>query len=396
MRIARIDPADALRSGARRLAVRPVAIQINGVPELVRSQIRFSLRNRKRTLMTIVSVALTGIVMCFATAYSSAIDTILSETLQTRYRYDAVVQLDQSLSPSDWRARFTNVAEIDDCEPATFCDVKIAFNGADMDVLLFAISPDSDMIALEDRSGGGVDVPEDGIVLEYHAARDLGIEVGDTVEVDGVPVSVTGISYQDMKYTQYVSLAQMEKLRGSSMVDCALVRFSEGVTDQHFRDVASEMDGFEYVSFTESVRKGITVYVNNGIAGVVALLVGGFAIGFLIVYNMALINFNERKRDFSVLMVQGVSRFRVATGVFAELFIEYLPSMALVALIGIPIANALLDVCEVEYMSFRNIHPMMTLLSNALFVFAYVAFSNGLAMLKLRRVDLADSLKEGE
>lgn len=393
-KIAMLDPADAFRSIMTATVGRQAYVSLGKLPELAKAQLRFALRNRKRTLVTIASIAMTGLIFCCATAYSSALYTISSETTRTRYRYDALIRFAKPLPESELEARAAGPITL--WEPASYCEAVFAANGVERASTLFAASSDSIMVMPEDRSGNAIRIPNMGVVLEHHIARDLGVTAGDSVSVDGRELTITDISYQDVLYTQYVSLAQFAELRGANAADCMLVRAHAGTDIAALNRYASSLEGFDFITHTAAIQNGVDALTQKSQGAVAVLLCCGFLIGLQIIYNMALINFNERKRDYCIMMVQGIGRARVVMGVASELLAEYLLSMALTAAVGMPVANVLLYLLNTDVMSFRNIHPFASFALIALMVFMYMLCANALVMLKIRKVDLADFLKTRE
>lgn len=396
-KIARIEPTEAMRSSPPQTEPpHALSLRLTKLPVLLLAQIRFAWRNRRRTFTMIGSIALTGIILCLATAYAYALDTIARRTISTRYRYDAMIRLEDMQSAEELRARFADNEQVKACEAAGYDEAVIAFNGVKKEAVIFAAEPGSKMICLENRDGIYIPIPPHGIVLEYHIARDLGVKAGDTVRVDDVPIEVRAVCYQDIRYAQYLSIAQMEALRGTRAASCALVSMTSPAQENALAHSVSGMDGFAYITFTRTVQAGIRAFADSSRVAVVILLLSGFSIGLLIIYNVAMINYNEHKRDFCTLMVQGVRSFSIVLSECAKLLIEYFISMLLSAAVCIPLVNQLLALLEVEVMSFRNTRPVASFLLNALLVFIYMALANGMALIKIRRVDLADSLKERE
>lgn len=362
--------------------------------EMARAQLRFSRNHLKRTIISISGIALTGILLYVAFSFSSSLHTIKTRSIETRYCYDSMVCFDQTLSEEDFSGIFQGNMDVAAVEPAAYRSVTLKRNGVEKLVTLFAVSPNSSMVRPEDKEGKQVRIPKRGIVLEYHTAKALSAKVGDTVFLSDTALLVSAISYQDVAYLQYVSIAQMEALNGGNAIQCALIKEKSDMNPYLFSKNISKLPHYSYITYTDSLQKGICNRADTSIIAVVILLVAGFSIGLIVVTNIALINFRERKHVLATAVSIGISQWKIVFSVCAEFLIEYIAAIVITAIVGIPASDFLLQKLSIDTMSFRNTTPYMTFLQVSILVFLYIFLANLLVLLRIKHADLAKSLQE--
>ena len=126
---------------------------------------------------------------------------------------------------------------------------------------------------------------------------------------------------------------------------------------------------------------------------VVVLIVSAAALAFIVLYNLANINVDERVREIATLKVLGFRRGEVAAYVFREILVLALMGDALGLALGTWLEGFVIVTAEVDLVMFgRVIHP-----ASYACAFVLTLVFAGLVMLamrrKLDRVDMVESLK---
>lgn len=198
--IARLDPVEAMRVAPKQKNVKLPPMR--GWPVLMKMQMCCVLRNGRRTALSVLSVAITGILLCLATSYSVALDSTISDTLATKYLYDVQISFNDWASPKEMTERLSGIHQFSAVEYAGYQTADLTFNGQTESVMLCGLSKDSSMIRPKDERGADVPIADDGLVMAYHTAQEMHVQAGDIVEVNGHALPVTAISYQNVQYIQ--------------------------------------------------------------------------------------------------------------------------------------------------------------------------------------------------
>lgn len=390
--VTRIDPVEAMRAVPKQKSAKLPPMR--GWPELMKMQLRSALRNRRRTVLSILSVAITGILICIATSYATALDNVIDDTLATKYLFDAQISFDSWMSPAEMAERLSGIYQLSAVEYAGYQITELSFNGRTETVMLCGVPENSQMIRPQDERG--VPIAVDGLVMANYTAREMHVQVGDTVDVNGRRLPVTAISYQNAQYTQYMPLALLGDIAGSGAFTCALANMADKSAENELSRVLQDVEHFDYVTYTRTIRSGLDAFVTTLRPAVTVVLACGLLIGYLIIYNLTAISMGERKRDYAILMTQGMSAASIVRSTFAELLAEFLLSLAVTAAVGIPATRIALAQMNTQQISFRNPKMGETFWWVAALVFLYMAVANAAAMLPIRKIDLSDALKERE
>lgn len=392
--ITHIDPNEAMRAVPKQKNVKLPSMR--GWPELVKMQLRFALRNGRRTVLSILSVALTGILLYMTMSYSAALDSIIDDTLATKYQFDVQISFDDWASPAEMAERLSGIHQLSHVEYTGYQITELSFDGQTETVMLCGLSDDSQMICLKDERGTDVPIADDGLVMAYHTAQEMHVQAGDIVEVNGRQLPVTAINYQSAQYTQYMPLALLNEIACGNAFTCVLAKMTDPSAENELSHAIQDVNHFNYVTYTRTIRAGLNDLVNTLRPAVTIVLACGLLIGYLIIYNLTTINMGERKRDYAILMTQGMSAASIVRSTFAELLAEFFLSLAITAAVSIPITRVVLAQMDTQQTSFRNPHMLETFWWVSALVLLYMAVANIAAMLPIRKIDLADVLKERE
>ncbi len=140
-------------------------------------------------------------------------------------------------------------------------------------------------------------------------------------------------------------LNQFKEIDPNHVVSCVLVNVNEGADiDQVASAINDSVDGVTAVR-TTSMVSGIAANL-SGISHLVRILIAGvFILAFIILMIAFTMLINERKREFAILRVFGVSRRSLAGSVWSEILLicltGALAGSAAAALVTLPFSGAL-------------------------------------------------------
>jgi putative ABC transport system permease protein len=210
----------------------------------------------------------------------------------------------------------------------------------DVEVVLDAIDLDGEVWA-PSFARGAPSADGSGLVLAQKAADDLGLEVGDTVDLehparqgDGfavvtTPVRVAGIHPGPFRFNAFIDRSQLEVFGVPGVANSAYVLPAEGASPD---DVERELFGVSGVTSVQPVAVSGQVVEDSleEFTGVFQVLEGFILLlALLIAYNATSINADERARERATLFAFGMRPRRVIGLEMAEgLLIGVLGAMA--------------------------------------------------------------------
>lgn len=246
-------------------------------------------------------------------------------------------------------------------------------------------------------------IPFDGdsAVLTERIALEYGIEPGDEVTLEAAGVratfAVTHLTENYVGSAMYLGDGLFARLFGSFEPDSLLVReeMSEEEQGALARTLLSEglASGVEFSSRTRESYAGLIRSVDFI---VVILILAAGALAAIVIYNLTNINITARTKEIATLKVLGYRRWESAMYILREILI--LTVIGICAGLGLGTglhAYVMRAVDSIDMMLGRNIFVQSFFYSAGLSL-AFAVLVDGLMVIKMNRIDMAESMKAVE
>ena len=385
--IAGIDPSEAYGGTALTDTEPPEFLSRLRTDAFFKISLVSILRSHKRQLCGAFCITACVISMCVGFEGVLTVGHPIDAVFGERYRYDLTVRsIDGEVCSEIGRS----VEGIDRIEPMMLFSAEL--NGES--VRVSTLSEDAELTVLNNASGERI-FPGGGIIIDEMRALLNGISVGDDLLLDGQPITVTGIAREILFPVMYVSPQTAQDL-GHGDVRGAMIRLSEGAdigeVKKQITDLCASAYFAEFSSQKENIRNGFSAM--RTIMLIFALL--AFFIGSLLIFNMTVIDFNEKKVRYATLRALGtpVKRLRVIS------LTENLFRVGLGAAVACPLCYLcvsvllkLLSGASQQYVMVR--YPECLLLS-CLIPFLYLLLGVGISSHRIRKMNFIDYLNEVE
>jgi len=126
---------------------------------------------------------------------------------------------------------------------------------------------------------------------------------------------------------------------------------------------------------------------------VLLIIISSGALAFVVLYNLANINITERMRELATIKVLGFYDREVAAYIYRENTISALLGMLAGLVLGIFLCHFVVDTAQVDAVMFYPDIPAYAFGLAALLTIVFTVLVNGLLYFKLRRIDMAGSMK---
>ena len=345
------------------------------------------LRNSKRQIIGALCIAACVISMCIGFEGTLTIGHPIDAVYGGRYCYDLMVR---SLNDSDYENIAGSVRGIDRIEPMTFFSAELLGK----DVRVSTVEADSELVILADASGKNL-LPGDGVIVDEMFAEINGVAVGDTVELSGCPLSVTGIAREILFPVIYISPQTAERM-GHETVNGVLLRLEPGTessdVERQITEICSGAYFAEFASQKENIRNGfIPMRLIMLIFAVLA-----FCIGSLLVLNMTIIDFNENRLRYATLRAIGTPVGRLAVISAVQNLFRVIAGVILACPLCYVCVTILLKLLSGALQQYVMVDYMKCLILSCLIPFLYVLFGIGLTLRRIAEMDLCSYLNEVE
>lgn len=364
-------------------------------------------RYKKRFFMTIFGIAGCTALLLTGFGLRDSIGDIVYKQFNEVYKYNfsVYVKSPENITEDEIIASSLNSGEVEYYSVFEYSNLYVDFGGDYVQTYTFiAASPDDikRVYDLHERvSGKKVDFDENSFVITEKMSEKLGISVGDTVSLrnsDGKhgEITVTGISESYIFNSIYLNASDYTRIFGEEpeyrylvgkLADNTLEareKFSEKLLKSgnimQYNNNATLED-----SFAEAMDKiNYIVYVLIFAAGLLAVIV---------LYNLTNINIEERRRELATIKVLGFHEGEVAGYIFRETTFLCVFGTLAGCLLGIWLHSFVVRTAEIDVVMFgRSIYPMSYLYA-FIVTMIFTVIVDLLMTVKLRRIDMVESMK---
>lgn len=378
-----------------------------------KSTIRNLFRYKKRFFMTIFGIGGCMALMLVGFGVRDSVTDIAVLQYGELQLYDGMVILNEDASDSQTKELEEFLAQNEKTEadlPAVMKKVKMTASSSSGNQEVYLVVPEnldefSTFFVLRDRrTKTPYTLDDSGIVMAEKTAKQLGVSVGDTVEIvedDGKnkEARISAICENYVSNYAYMSPGTYRGLYGND-TEFNSIFFT---TPEHDSAAASQVgqEALEYkaalsVSYTGSVMNEVNDMLSSLNTVIVVLITSAGMLAFVVLYNLNNININERKRELATFKVLGFYDKEVSAYVYRENILLTLIGAAVGSGLGTILHRFVIVTVEVDAAMFgRNIEPLSFVYS-ILFTFAFSLFVNGVMYFKLKKIDMVESLKSIE
>lgn len=247
---------------------------------------------------------------------------------------------------------------------------------------------------LRTDDGTAITYPVDNeAVISSRFAANLGIEVGDTIELrdsdlNSMECVVSGIC-ENYVYS-YVYLPENQSLE-----DCNTA-WLNGQDGYDIHKLGAALAGYDYVlsvSIVDDLCERIdTMMTGMDFIVLIVILCAG-ALALIVLYNLTNINITERIREIATIKVLGFYSGETAAYVFRENIVL----TGIGAVLGLPLGKMLhafiMYTIRIDMVSFKTYVAPLSYIWAIVITFGFAVLVNAIMRIKLDRINMAESLK---
>jgi putative ABC transport system permease protein len=331
VRALRVQPVDAIKTGhlvAKGGGLAPVlAHRAFSGRVLTQMPLRNLLCAPRRALLTALGIAaaitMLVLIMGILDSFDATLDQARAELLQASPQR-MVVQLNFF-----YPANSAAVSTISQSPVVGAADASLRLggylmhNGTTIDTLLEMVNMESTLWRPSVVAG---DYPgeQPGVLISENAARDLGVQPGDTITLrhpqrtgllsyDWIEseVEVSGIHPLPLRFQTYMNIQQADLMGIAGLVNAIQVIPASGVTQDEVKQALFDQSGVASVQPVSAVIRVFEDLIGEFVAMFAVMQAAAVILAVLIAYNSTSINLDERAREMATMFAFGV-RVRTA------------------------------------------------------------------------------------
>ncbi len=362
-------------------------------------------RYKSRFLITVIGVGGSCALMLTGIGLKYSISTIVDLQYEELFVYDAIGILSDTASEEEVMEYNSFLDSSDVVASYTLAKQESkVFSSSTDEFECYLFVPDdlnaiNDYIIMRERiSGDTVKLDDTGCVISEKLSRELNVSKGDIIYIEGAELGVKVIGIIE-NYTYnycYITKSTYESLFSEYSANIMLINVNGTLNDTQVSDFSKEFianDGIISVTFMYNAADNFKDLVSTLDLIVVVIVAFAGALSFVILLNLANITVNERERELATIKVLGFFDRELSAYVYRENIISTIIGLVIGLIGGKYLESFVIKTAEVDAVMFSPAIPINAYIYAVLLMIAFVIVVNIILYFKLRKIDMAASMK---
>ena len=368
----------------------------------IKITVRNIARYKSRVFMTVIGVGGCTALMLTGFGLKHSISAIVDLQYGEIFVYDMQMFFEEGSTATDIEKLNDTVANDEDI----VSHVKILQKTMDAsanDILrsVYVIAAEDyskidEFIKLENRkSGAALSIDDNGVIISEKLSRLLKVEVGDSISLGErlSSVTVSGITENYAFNYVYFTSALYEECFGELLYNGYVCNIAEDTDTDMLSERLLENDNILTINYTSDIGNGFRKLVKSLNYVVLLIIISSAALAFVVLYNLANINITERVRELATIKVLGFYDKEVSSYIYRESTVSAVGGMLLGLFGGIYLKDFVVRTSEVDMVMFAPTMPADCFVYSALLTVVFTLTVNIALYFKLRKIDMAASMK---
>jgi len=353
-------------------------------------------RNKGRTFMSVIGLLFCNMLIICSFGLQESLPHFVEDYFSGTLAYDTYLELESGTEGTEAGYR----ARIDAETVDTVMDVAVTMeSSANKRSALITVFPEDLTLIRLGEDHTVMDLPEDGLVLTVKMAEMMNVSAGDKItftiagDTDEIETFVAEIANINLGLNAYMGEAAWNRLHKGDFTPTAILVKNLTALGETQVDA---MDEVTSVKHPASQQKQTLRILDS--ASMAFSVLSGVALGlaFVICYNMGLLNFTERTRDYATLKVLGYHQKEIRRLMMRENNVTAIIGVLAGILPGILLIKIILKMCEFESMVFVMYVTWPTVALSSLVSYLFATLIGAFLTRKVRSIDMVEALKSVE
>ena len=375
----------------------------------MKSSIRNLVRYKKRFFMTLFGISGSMALIIVGFGLKDSTQAIVNKQYGEIHHYDASVTLASKVNEKRIKEA-TDFFDTDDRVESylklyqtnmTFANGKKEADG--YLVVPMEAGKLTDYVALKDRkTQKKVSMKEDSVIIDEKLASLLEVSAGDKItlkvgEQEFKTVTIGGITENYLNHYVYMSPDLYQKTYGKTAeFNQIFLRTVKNVDTKQMTEDILSLKACSGAMFITTLHDKLGEVLKSIDIIVLVLIISAGGLAFVVLYNLNNINISERKRELATLKVLGFYDGEVSAYLIRENIMISIIGILVGCLLGAVLHQFVIQTAEIDVIMFgRKIAPISYLYS-ALITVAFMILINFTMHFKMKKIDMAESMKSVE
>ena len=368
------------------------------------------LRYKKRFFMTVIGISGCSALVLAGFGIKNSITSVVNVQYGEIIKYDIEASFNDKLTEEDknnFIVKYKNDSRIEDLTDVGSYNGTIEASKGTKHITI--VVPENaqeykEFLTLRDRkTKADIELDDDGVVITDKLSRDLGVKIGDTIQINNsyndksCIVKIAGITERYLEHVVYTTPNYYEKVfNEKANINTIIGKLQDKSYEDALGNDLIADENIKSVKIFTGIKENFESTIESLNIVVIILIVSAGLLAFVVLYNLTNVNISERIREIATIKVLGFYDKEVSSYVYRENIILTIIG----AIGGLGLGNILhkfiMVTVEMENVMFgRNIEPLSYLYA-FLITMAFSLIVNLAMYPKLKDIPMVESLKSVE
>jgi len=357
--------------------------------------VRNLMRNKARTLMSLMGVLCCTSLIITSLGLQDSVIYFVNKYFEGTIRYDLRVNLAPGADEIESYRKRIDAARL---EGVMEKSLSVRAENGDRTTTLSVLEDEQLLMHLGENETW-IPLPKEGVMLTQKLAQAIQTQEGDAVELwlpgDDEPIrtTVTGIAQMTIGQSAIMSRTAWEKHKKGDFVPSALLL--QDVSPQGMAQLENldELDEFKHPQDQEED----TLRILDSLSQIFMLMsVAALGLAFVVLYNMGLLNYMERYREYATLKVLGYHQKEIRRLISSENNLITIFGILMGLWPGWWLTGAVMRSCESDSMVFASTVNGDSFVIACAVTYVFSRMITALLTRKVKNVDMVEALKSVE
>jgi len=357
--------------------------------------VRNLMRNKLRTFMSFVGILFCTVLIIASFGLQDSVTRIAENHYTRRLQYDVRASLKGEVGTAESYERRLD-AEAVECVMEQ--SVSLRTPGGTRTVMLNILGDEQKMQNMGENETHVV-FETGSAAVTYKLTKTLHIALGDTLQMylpgddEPIELEVRQIVHSNVSQGVYINRTTWEAQRKGEFVPSAIQLV--GPSDACIA-LLSDMDEVDTIDYPADQIVDMLEMLESLSSVFMLLTIIALALAFVICYNMGLMNFVERLREYATLKVLGYHQKEIRNLILMENIMIALLGVVLGVFPGILLTDIILHSCEPESGFYPGSPALKSIILACVITFSFSIFIQLLLTRKVKSIDMVEALKSVE
>ena len=357
--------------------------------------VRNLMRNKLRSFMSFVGILCCTMLIITSLGLQDSVTAMSVNYYTKTLSYDLRANLTGETGTAESYERRLDAGSV---ECIMEKSVSVRADGGTRTVMLTVLGDDQQMQNLGEHETF-VALQDGTAAVTYKLTKTLNLHIGDTIRLylpgDDEPAEfvIGQVVYNNVSQGVYLNRTTWESLRKGGFTPTAIQIRDPGERCLTQLDAMDEVDDIDYPA--EQIEDMTRML--DTLSSVFTLLTGiALALAFVICYNMGLMNFVERTREYATLKVLGYHQKEIRRLILRENRLVSLSGVLLGIWPGITLVDVILHSCEPESGFYPGSPAPQSIVIACVVTYCFSELIQRLLTRKVQKIDMVEALKSVE